>query len=112
MQEKLTVRQKLHRSLRNKAAELYEGTTTEERAQWLSHPLTKSLLASLEVDVLEQQDLWSNGAFTAEGADGTLQRNSEAIGRVSSIEETVQIIRELGGVKMEEEETYDYSDGA
>lgn len=51
-----------------------------EYREWLSLEETISFKKKLEGRVEERRDSWSAGLFTAETADGTLQKNSEAIG--------------------------------
>lgn len=89
------------------AAVLRTEATPEERQQWLSSPLTKAVLLELQGKRLEYMSLWSDGIFTVESVEGTIQKNSEFIGRSSEVKETIDLIKETGGVSAD-----DYSERA
>ena len=57
-----------------------EGQSTKWR-EWLNHPQTKEFRVILQGMKDEILEAWVAGAYTAEEGTGTLQKNSEAIGR-------------------------------
>jgi len=64
-------------------------------------PTTKEWLKKLETYKEEIKNEWALGALTADTLDKTIQLNSEAIGKISVIDE---IVIELEGIGEEDEE--------
>lgn len=54
--------------------------TPEEFLEWTHHPTTVAVRWMLRAWTAELGALWVSGQYTDQTADGTLQRNSEAIG--------------------------------
>lgn len=77
--------EQLSDKLRDSADELLRETPQGERITWLQHPLTQSLLKTLNADYLDYHNGWENGSFTTESIEGTAQANAEALGSVKAI---------------------------
>ena len=97
----------LAEKLQKQASITRSEASIEERDQWLSSPLTKAVLAELESRVLQMVDDWAFGNFTGEGIEATAQLNAEALGRVGTYQECIELIASIGGTQV-----YDYSEGA
>jgi hypothetical protein len=65
--------------------------TQEEFLEWKSNPVTSKffiLLNNIRKDIL---DAWAEGMFTSTDSDGTVQLNSEAIGKVRALADLQEI---------------------
>lgn len=62
------------------------------KQEWLQHDITKDLIKELKDIITTLKDEWASGAFTAESAEGTVQRNAKAIGQVEALESTLEFI--------------------
>lgn len=69
--------------------------------EWRQHPVTEYLLEDLNNQILQLQEAWSDGAFTTESSDGTIQLNATSIGAVKALKETIFDIREIAGTEDE-----------
>ena len=63
-----------------------------DRREWANHPVTLEFLEMLRETRQTTMEAWARGNFTAENADGTLQKNAEAIGGLSVLDQTLDII--------------------
>jgi hypothetical protein len=88
--------------LRDVASRLYEKAdadlatvTPEEAMAWINHPITTALMATLKGDYENLITAWTEGDFTTESLDGSLQKNANAIGKVQSITEIFAWIENL-----------------
>ncbi len=70
----------------SKAESLFSSVPQEEVLSWCKHPVTQSLMMSLYGDMAGYFEAWSNGDYTSETAEGTVQKNSKALGGVAAIE--------------------------
>lgn len=61
--------------------------TEVDREEWLNHPVTQALSASLASSKLEIQQDWVEARFTGSTADETLQMNSKAIGYTQCVDD-------------------------
>jgi len=89
--------------LRNSTTELYEraedafkSIPEAEVNSWCKHPVTKSLILSLQGDIVGHFDSWLNGEFTGKSMDETTQKNSKALGSVAAIESILVWIEDAG----------------
>lgn len=62
------------------------------KQEWLQHDITKDLIKEIKDVITTLKDEWSSGAFTAESAEGTVQRNAQALGQVQALENTLDYI--------------------
>ena len=72
--------------LYERAEDLFSSVPQEEVVQWCKHPITLSLMQSLYGDMAGYFEGWSNGEYTGESAEATVQKNSKALGSVAAIE--------------------------
>ena len=56
-------------------------TSQSERKSWLTHPCTRAQIYFLQAELLELLEGWGSGNYTAESVEGTVQLNSEALGK-------------------------------
>lgn len=75
-----------------------------ERGAWLQHPCTRALLHTLQADIIDILETWSQGGFTEESTSGTIQLNSEAIGQYKAAESTAQYIEGINDTEMFEDD--------
>lgn len=69
-----------------RAEDAFKSVPQEEVISWCKHPITQSLILSLQGDMAGHFEGWTNGEFTGDTADETIQKNSKALGGVSAIE--------------------------
>jgi len=62
-----------------------------EFREWMLHPTTKRLLAAARERRQAVMEEWAAGAYTAETADGTIQRNAKGIARCQELSWLVEI---------------------
>ena len=62
------------------------------KQEWLQHDITKDLIKELKDIITTLKDEWAAGGFTAESAEGTVQRNAKAIGQVEALESALEFI--------------------
>ena len=86
--------------------DLKEPTPAEVRG-WLDQSVGKYFLAYLHSEIKELQDDWANGDFTGEVAEITIQRNSEALGKV---QQTANVLLKLEEMSTDDEPTEDTED--
>ena len=67
--------------------------TAEEAKGWLGQGVGKYHTARLREKIAELQDDWSNGIFTGESVEETIQLNSEALGKVQAFAEVFNYAR-------------------
>ena len=63
-----------------------------ERESWLQHPCTRALLHTMQGDIVDILEAWSDGSYTAESTSGTIQLNSEAIGQFKAASAVVDYV--------------------
>jgi len=80
--------------LYEKAEKLFLSVPKEEAIAWSKHPITQSLIQSLYGDMAGHFEGWLNGDFTGNTGDETIQKNSKALGGVSSIESVLSWIED------------------
>ncbi len=90
-------------SYRERAENILIGLPTEEKNNWLNHPITKSLLLTLKGDYLDHHSAWESGAFTSESSEGTSQQNAKALGALEAIRLLANYIEDIN--------SYDQSEG-
>jgi len=66
------------------------GITLEEWTEWKLHPVTIEFFHSVKARIEDKKDSWANGNFTAESLDGSMQKNSEAIGAVLALTDLLE----------------------
>jgi len=64
-----------------------------DKQLWRQLPETQDLLKVLEEDVQNISEAWIDGAYTDTSAEGTAQKNSEALGKVRAIVDIIDWIR-------------------
>lgn len=69
-----------------------EAVTDMARFDWLENPCTRALLSYLELGELEIADTWATSAYTHESAEGTVQKNSEALGAIGNMRDILSWI--------------------
>ena len=90
-------------SIRDRADVILSELDKGEVTRWIKHPCTQSLLLTLQGDYLDHHSAWEAGTFTSEGAEGTAQQNSKALGALDAIR--------LIATHIEELDIYDTDDG-
>lgn len=59
--------------------------TDQEYKEWRSHPVTQEVLNHLSNQRQDLLEAWAEGVYTKESMEGTVQLNSEALGKVKAI---------------------------
>lgn len=75
----------------------------EVREQWFQNPMTKYIIQTLNQGITDYKDAWMEGCFTHETAEGTVQKNSEALGKCQGIEECIEIMEIHGKPEAEDD---------
>lgn len=70
-------------------------SSEQELKEWAQLPVTREFRDKLKLDRAELMEAWARGQFTNITADGTIQKNSEAIGQVIAIDQIVEYIEAL-----------------
>ena len=65
-----------------------------DRKEWAHHPVTLEFLSHLKAVRQGTMESWARGNLTRESVDGTVQVNAEAIGGVSTLTQTIELIEE------------------
>lgn len=65
-----------------------------DRKEWAHHPVTQEFLSNLKETRQGTLEAWGSGNLTRASIDETVQVNSEAIGGVSVLTQTINIIEE------------------
>ena len=73
---------------------------TEERRSWLEHPCTRALIHTLQGDIIDILEAWSNGNYTGDTVDKTIQLNSEALGQYKAAVDVEQWIQGINDEEM------------
>lgn len=76
--------------------------TLEDFLHWRNQSVTKFLLKEISVEIEEEKEAWASGALTTESTDGTIQKNSHALGRVDALKGILEKIEEIKAAKKEE----------
>lgn len=71
-----------------------------EREAWLQHPCTRAAIHTLQADVIDVLETWSNGGYTAEDTSGTIQLNSEALGQYKATENILNYMEGINDPEM------------
>jgi hypothetical protein len=74
-----------------KVSQTAESQAQEKFEDWLRHPVTIQLNRWLRQQVQQTQTQWASGNFTAESAHATVQLNAQAIGRVQTLQELLDL---------------------
>ena len=75
-----------------------QSLTEEMKKDWQIHPATQALELSLYVSLEKAKAIWSNGGFTGESQDVTIQSNSSAIGKCEALLEIHENMMAIGGL--------------
>lgn len=90
--------------LRKRAYTELNLATRGERESWLQHPCTRSLLHTLDADSMDITEAWSNGNYTAESKDGTMQLNAEALGHFKAVSSILDFVEGINDEEMFEDD--------
>lgn len=63
-----------------------------DRREWAFHPVTQEFLAGLRESKQESLELWAREGYTQSTPEGTLQANAKALGGVSVLDQTIDLI--------------------
>ena len=74
--------------------------TKDEINGWLIHPVTEKHIDRLKEAKEEIKENWARGDYTTESIEGTIQKNSEALGSVGMID---QILIDLEDMEADDE---------
>lgn len=101
---------RLEDSLQSRIEDALNLLSVQEIETWGKHPATQYILARIDQAVADLYMTWGAGTFTEEAESGTIQRNAEALGRISAYSGIEDDILSLAEVKAslelnEEEET-------
>ena len=69
--------------------------TQEEIKGWLNQNVTQFYKSKLEQAIEDIKDNWANGDFTGVTQEETIQKNSEAIGKVQQTAEILLMLDEM-----------------
>jgi hypothetical protein len=75
-----------------------------DRKEWAHHPVTQAFLSDLKETRQSTREAWGRGNLTRASIDETIQVNSEAIGGVSILTQTIDIIEEWQALETGQEE--------
>ena len=67
-----------------------------DKEDWLNLEQTKVLIKYLKFRRMELLETWASGGFTSESFDGTIQKNSEALGGVKELDTLISDIEDRG----------------
>lgn len=59
---------------------------SNEFSEWLKHPVTEALFATLHQRIADLKEQWASGAFTDQSQFATAIANAKAIGNCEAIE--------------------------
>lgn len=99
----LELQRKQVESLRNEAQELLDLSDQADKEAWHQSPCTQALIKQISADILEMQASWSDGGYTDESADRTLQLNSKHIGMALAGSDVLDAIDEIKAKPIKEE---------
>lgn len=72
-----------------------DNMTREEVMAWLNHQCTKDLVERIRFTRDDTVHKWTQGAFVAETAEGTAQKNAQALAWVQALDGVLQDIEDL-----------------
>lgn len=88
-----------------RAVDLLESVTKEDKIAWYNNPCTQSLIYSLEGDIAGILLLWINGGYSSEDSSaGTAQSQAKARGMAQALTDVRELIEDI---KRDEEVTGD-----
>lgn len=94
------------------AENLLDMMTKEEAKAWHQHPCTQSLLSSIQGDMCGILNMWLEGGYSnEESVDVTAQRQAKARGMSQALDDLLETIYDIGHLKINNGETYDYAGG-
>ena len=82
--------------LYDKARGYLVGITKTELEEWHNHPATRSLLCTLEGDLLSLMINTSTGVYSNESSDVTVQAMAKAIGQTQTCAQIIEHIKDMG----------------
>lgn len=65
-----------------------------DRDEWYHNPVTQAFLLHLRQTQQETMETWGRGGFTGETPELTLQANINALGGLSVLRQTIELIEE------------------
>lgn len=72
-----------------------EQISATEAEQWFHHPLTRELVDEVKQARQLIVDKWTAGQYTTETAEGTSQKNAQALGNIEMADEVVQWVEDI-----------------
>lgn len=81
--------------LYSKAQDYLVGVSPDEVEEWYSHNITKSILCTLEADLLCLMINTSTGVYSGESVDVTVQAMAKAIGQTQTCSQILDHIRSI-----------------
>lgn len=62
--------------------------------EWKQHEMTREYAQRLKDAIIEAQENWSNGYYTHETVEGTVQKNAEVLGFIAGIRAAIELLSE------------------